>query len=119
MGIKIKSASLSKGYYYGEYLQHKPGLEVDVTGDTTEEEALDMIENLLDAWHNKKVGQPASAPASQLPFVIDPKQYDALEIAIDNANSLEALNAIKLSNPIFPAKLLDFYNEKRKKLIDG
>jgi hypothetical protein len=48
--------------------------------------------------------------------VIDYKQNEQLEIAIDNATSLEQLDAIKAANPIFPAKMISHFNDRREKL---
>lgn len=69
MPIVITEANLSKGYYTGDYLQHKPGLVCAITGDTTHEEALDQLEQLLDAWHKKKYPhlQESTAGITEIP----------------------------------------------------
>ena len=105
MSIKITHASFSKGYYIGEYLQHKPGLECDITGDTTHEEALNELEKLLDAWHNSHlISNSQPTPNTEINL-----QFERLEIEIENAKSIEELKAIKQANPAMPVKLLSSY----------
>lgn len=102
MGIKVKAASLSKGYYYDSYLQHKPGLECEITGDTTEEEALDMLENILDKWHTKKTSgtpfeklKPETSVTSSIVQTEKSDPNDTLAL-IQNAPALEILKTFKL-----------------------
>lgn len=120
MGIILKWAELSKGYYYGEFLQHKPGLGCEITGDTTDDEALDMLEKLLDKWHTKKtIGTPFEAlkpetttHSSTGTIPIISKDTEKLEIAIDNATTFEQLNKIKDANPVLPYPILLQLNTK-------
>ena len=44
------------------------------------------------------------------------KDDERLEIAIDNAASLEELDKLKADNPLFPARLLESFNKKRDEL---
>lgn len=47
---------------------------------------------------------------------IDYKKLDELEIAIDNCMRVDELDQLKRDNPIFPAKLLNVFNQKRQEL---
>jgi hypothetical protein len=114
MGIVIKWAELSKGYYYGEFLQHKPGLGCEITGDTTEDEALDMLEKLLDRWHTKKTSgtpfeslKPEAIMSNGIvqtpqyrPVIIDYGKHDAstegVLADIEKCQTLEELKSYKL-----------------------
>lgn len=49
------------------------------------------------------------------PSIID-KSIERLEIAIDNCQSIEELDQLKKDNPLFPARLLESFNKKRKEL---
>jgi|GEM_PF-5781980 len=104
MGIIIKWAELSKGYYYGEFLQHKPSLGGEVTGDTTDEEALDMIEKMLDRWHTKKTAGTAFESLKPITETTSTIQYqapsglpfDEYMNGIKESKTLEELQSYKL-----------------------
>jgi hypothetical protein len=89
----------------------RPGVvEATLKPGHTLEDALDELDDRLNAWHRKKyphLYQQESSPEivrsftpqqtgpSVMPQVIDYKQKETLEIAIDNATSLSQLAEIK------------------------
>jgi hypothetical protein len=53
-----------------------------------------------------------------MPQVIDYKQKETLEIAIDNATSLEELQAIKDANPVMTVPILKHCNRRMEELMN-
>lgn len=117
MGIIIKWAELSKGFYYGEFLQHKPGLGCEITGDTTDDEALDMLEKLLNKWHTKKTfGTPFESlkpetvvysSIATIPIISEDKGKPGDTLTeIQNAPTLEILKTFKVIASSDPSKVL-------------
>jgi hypothetical protein len=112
----------------------RPGVvEATLKPGHTLEDALDELDDRLNAWHRKKyphLYQQESSPEivrsftpqqtgpSVMPQVIDYKQKETLEIAIDNATSLEELQAIKDANPVMTVPILKHCNRRMEELIN-
>lgn len=59
---------------------------------------------------------PESIPTHSLPTIS--KDFEKLEIAIDNAQTVEELKQIKSANRVMPARLNDAWNKKMDELLD-
>lgn len=111
----------------------RPGVvEATLKPGHTLEDALDELDDRLNAWHRKKYphlyqdvrqnGNEWMAPTPppenweipKQPAVIDYKKFEQLEIDIDNAQTSEELEAILKQHDTFPGKLLPLINAKRQ-----
>jgi hypothetical protein len=109
--MKITKISYQKAFVVGPYLQEKIGVEIEVE-DGDEEKAFKVALVTVGTWHRSanphlyKEGNPSfhrmedepafgrSGPSTPSQ-VIDYKEKENLEIAIDNATSLSQLEEIK------------------------
>lgn len=83
------------------------------------EETAEDLRKMKEGW-SPKVGVMFSNSQGEVTgtIIID-KSMERLEIAIDNCQSLEELDQLKKDNPLFPARLLESFNKKRKELSNG
>lgn len=133
--MKIEKVTYQKTYSIGPYLTDRVGFEASLDGHESCKEALSQLEAAADEWHKKEHPHLHQQNASWNPDdefpeymktkiefgpspIID-KSIERLEIAIDNAASLEELDKLKADNPLFPARLLESFNKKRKELTNG
>jgi hypothetical protein len=117
--MKITKISYQKAFVVGPYLQEKIGFEAEPepyigcqydgpNGMEKYDEVLTTLEKMADEWHKKAhphLYQQEGAPEIVRSFtpqqtgpsvaVIDYKEKENLEIAIDNATSLEDLAKLK------------------------
>lgn len=63
------------------------------------------------------ISHPESIPTHSLPTIS--KDFEKLEIAIDNAQTVEELKLIKSANRVMPARLNDAWNKKMDELLDA
>lgn len=129
---------ISHGLTIGDlkYGNARPGVvEATLKPGETMEQALDELDERLNAWHRKRYPHLYQEPVSIVsqwqhqesnpsttttysggqPTIID-LSVERLEIAIDNCQSIEELDQLKQDNPLFPARLLESFNKKRKEL---
>ncbi len=110
---------------------HPVVVEAILEGDETPEQAWSEMNRRMIAWHKSEYPQlymqdaSYTPPPSTLttsgqggPLIID-MNIERLEIAIDNAQSIDDLKFFKEQNPIMPAKLIDHYNKRLKELTNG
>jgi hypothetical protein len=111
----------------------RPGVvEATLKPGETMEQALDELDERLNAWHRNKYPHlypeqsqhfhglspiPESQRPDPLPVIS--KDHEKMEIAIDNCTTIEQLKAWKEANPVFPHKILVHYNNRLKSLTDG
>lgn len=86
-------------------------------GESIEDGVLRVRRHLVKAVEmlKREVGSTTNSPAPLHEIttqVIDYKQKENLEIAIDNATSLEELQAIKDQNPVLPVKINEFLRKR-------
>src|ERR1700743_2037664 len=108
--MKINTVSLSRTIPTGAYANVKIGMEGTLEGEESPFDALDKLKRLIDNWYIHEYPPQESKPIDpdlikyqgiqvnavpSPPQVIDYKQKESLEIAIDNATSLESLAEIK------------------------
>jgi hypothetical protein len=110
----------------------RPGVvEATLKPGRTLEEALDELDDRLTAWHKRRYphlyedGQQPEIVRSFTPqqtgpsvAVIDYKEKENLEVAIDNATSLEELQAIKDANPVMTVPILKHCNRRMEELMN-
>lgn len=136
--MKIEKVTYQKTFVTGPYMNEKIGFEVQLDDGDTDHSALDYCKDSAEMWHRKNnphlyqdsvnaISQWQSQDhkqdvittyASNQPIIID-KSIERLEVAIDNCQSIEELDQLKKDNPLFPAKLLETFNNKRKQLTSG
>lgn len=122
---------ISHGITIGDlkYGNAKPGVvEATLKPGETMEQALDELDERLNAWHRKRyphlyqddygVSNPLAGPISYTkesitPPIID-KSIERLEIAIDNCQTLEELDQLKKDNPVMTHKLLVQWDTRRE-----
>lgn len=114
--MKITNVSYQKAFATGPFLQEKIGFEAEIEdGEESVTAALTELKSLAEGWHNnnnphlyqesgaeeyaankmQQLQQEGRIRPTSSPQVIDYKQKESLEIAIDNATSLESLAEIK------------------------
>lgn len=144
MKIILKDVSYNKGYVIGPYLQERPGANADVIieeGEDQEEcalKALHYLKSITDKFHKEANPHlyPNLAGINQdgnetirlhqevttafpggIPIIS--KDKEKIEIAIDNAESVEELKIIKKAYELMPACCLTQYNKKLAELNSG
>lgn len=74
------------------------------------------VVSAVSQWQSQDHKQDVTTTyASTQPIIID-KSIERLEIAIDNCMCVDELDQLKAANPLFPARLLESFNKKRKEL---
>ena len=131
--MKIEKVTYQKTYSIGPYLTDRIGLEASVDEGESAADVLDNLRGKADEWHKSEhphlyqddygISNPPTGPVSYtkesiIPPIID-KSIERLEIAIDNCRDLEELDKLKADNPLFPARLLESFNKKRKELSNA
>ena len=125
--MKIEKVSFDKKFGMPAYgSDHPVVVEATLEGDETPEQAWSEMNRRMIAWHRAEypnLYQPstefvpiAMGGTIDKPKVIDYRAIEELEKAIDNAQTIDELKSIKEQNPIMPAKLIDQYNRRVKKL---
>lgn len=124
---------ISHGLTIGDlkYGNARPGVvEATLNPGETMEQALDELDERLNAWHRKRyphlyqddygISNPPTGPISYtkesiIPPVID-KSIERLEIAIENADTIEKLQKIKEENPVMTVGVNAQWNAKHELL---
>lgn len=127
---------ISHGITIGDlkYGNAKPGVvEATLKPGETMEQALDELDERLNAWHRKRYPHLYQEPvnvvsqwqsqdhkqdvtttyASNQPIIID-KSIERLEIAIENADTIEKLQKIKEENPVMTVGVNAQWNAKHE-----
>lgn len=102
--MKITKITYQKSYVIGPYLQERIGFEADISEDKQGhidiENALRILQLEADTYHDRyckykePVQEQPASPSSPMP-IIDRSAKEKLEIAIDNADSIETLSTLK------------------------
>lgn len=142
MKITLKDVGYNRGYVIGPYLQERPGVNADIVVEEGEDQeacalkALHYLKSIADKFHKEAnpylYQEPVNAvsqwgnqptPATTMTTTSAPYeiniQHEKMEIAIDNCTTIEDLKAWKETNPVYPAKISDHYNERLKILNNG
>lgn len=139
--MTIKTVTYQKTYSIGPYLTEKIGFEAtpdEIYGDDPLG-MLSMLEERADEWHKKahphlyqepredffiaagipteKFKQDLRQSQSAIPIIS--KDIERMEIDIDNAKTIEDLQALKEKYLIFPVPVLKLYNKKIEELSTG
>jgi hypothetical protein len=104
--MRITKVTYQKAFVVGPYLQQRVGFEADVDDNEDIAECLSKLRHMAEDWDGKQYiegGRPWLMPPKTSPSpvhetttqVIDYKEKENLEIAIDNATSLADLVGIK------------------------
>lgn len=137
--MNIEKVTYQKTYSIGPYLTDRVGFEASIPNDMPTNFALSTLEQMADAWHKEahphlyqekdKLKQdewtreyppiehwkiPKDGP---LPIIS--KDKEKIEIAIDNAESVEELKIIKKAYELMPASCLSQYNKRMTELTSG
>lgn len=116
----------------------RPGVvEATLKPGETMEEALDELDERLNAWHRKRYPHLYQEEKGWTPWADFPphmktevtfsngalpiisRDKEKIEIAIDNAESVEELKIIKKAYELMPASCLIQYNKKMAELTTG
>lgn len=111
----------------------RPGVvEATLKPGATLEDALDELDDRLIAWHKKRYphlysaneGRPTVEELSYVRGLLEPlptisKDFEKLEIAIDNAETVDELKDVKTVYPLMPEIMIDMYNKKMEQLLSG
>lgn len=147
MKIILKDVGYNKGYVIGPYLQERPGANADVIIEEGEDQeacalkALHYLKSITDKFHKEanphlyqeasgnyiqppkyEQSQTSSIPPVQTPAWSIPvisKDFERIEIEIDNAETPEELKAIKSKYELMPASCLTQYSKKLAELQSG
>jgi hypothetical protein len=92
-------------------------------GESIEDGVLRVRKHLVKAVEmlKREIGSTTNSPAplhETTTQVIDYKEKENLEIAIDNATSLEELQAIKDANPVMTVPILKHCNRRMEELMN-
>lgn len=122
--IKISHAITIGDAKYGNA---KPGVvEATLKPGETMEEGLDELDDRLNAWHRKKYPHLYEGERMEggIPLPADYVTYSSvgivnlqdekIQIAIENASTMEELKKVKTDYPMMTVKLMALYNEKLK-----
>jgi len=137
--MKIEKVTYQKTYSIAPYLTDRVGFEATPEGKPDEDpkEMLSFLEGMADAWHKKAhphlypdlsgikqdgnetfISKPdlGNVPYS-LPIIS--KDKEKIEIAIDNADTVDELKDVKTVYPLIPASLINHYNKRMQELTAG
>jgi hypothetical protein len=128
--MTIEKVTYQKTYSIGPYLTDRVGFEATPNGKPSDDpsEMLTMLEEIADAWHKKahphlyQESKTDSLPleARGMNYVpIISKDKEKIEIAIDNAETIEDLNKVKEFYEFLPASLISHYNKRIQELSSG
>lgn len=101
--MQIEKVTYQKAFAIGPFLQEKIGVEIQLDGPETPEQALDLAKKIVEDWHRENNPHLDHSPSAtettynQLTTKEVNLQHEAIEIAIDNAQSIEELIAMKPS----------------------
>ena len=124
--MRITKVTYQKAFVVGPYLQQRVGFEADVDDNEDIAECLSKLRHMAEDWDGKQYiegGRPWLMPPKTSPSpvhetttqVIDYKEKENLEIAIDNATSLEDL--AKLKEQAGKQGLIHPYMQKMNELL--
>lgn len=139
--MKIEKVSLSRTIPTGPYMNDKIGMEATLEPGENESDALHALSGRIEKWH-KENAPHLYQDSTSLPFVhtnhahkdiflsevttyhsvtlpIISKDKEKIEIAIDNAESVEELKIIKKAYELMPASCLTQYNKRMAELSSG
>jgi|HubBroStandDraft_3_1064219.scaffolds.fasta_scaffold07562_4 hypothetical protein len=132
--MKIERITYQKAFITGPFLQEKIGFEAEIDEHVQSvHDALMQLKSMAEDFHKKANPHlyQESAPVQKLdasfysssvinqsrePIPIISKDVEKMEIEIDNAKTLEELDAVLNRYVTFPGKLLPQINAKRKQL---
>lgn len=135
--MKITKVTYQKTYSIGPYLTDRVGFEADLSEDwarvegelkwETPEMVLSNLRKMADEWHKKEnqhLYEERIVPTTKDSFFHEPTspspiiniQHEKIQIAIENAKTLDELKDIKTVHPLLPVPLMEVYNKRLKEL---
>lgn len=129
--MKIEKVIISRTIPTGPYMNDKIGIEASLEPGESESEVLAILSKKIDSWHrqaNPHLYQESSEftpiykggtidkPNTNGPIPIISKDKERIEIAIDNAETIDDLRNVKAKYDLMPASLLKSYNKKMAEL---
>lgn len=133
--MKITKVTYQKAFVTGPFLQERIGYEAEVDSDNESPSgALTMLQRMADIWHkenNPHIYQEIGSTNIPEHTILGVNQFmqqsspiiniqhEKIQIAIENAKTLEELKDIKTVNPLLPVPLMEMYNSKLKQLTNG
>lgn len=128
--MKITKVTYQKTYSIGPYLTDRVGIEADPEGDETPADVLDNLRAKADEWHKAEhphLYQDSKPDNVSVAFFdangrmtgvvpIINKDFERMEIEIDNCSTIDALVKWKKDHDVLPGKIIVHYNRRLSEL---